>query len=95
MPPVTVMTYTLRRLAPGSFDILLDGELVGGLVRNVSVSGHVCGWQAELLTELLTTFPKPFTQVEHVFESRAAALTLLGIPLSARGSSRHHNAAEV
>ncbi|GJE46597.1 hypothetical protein [Methylobacterium soli] len=89
------MTYTLRRLAPGSFDILLDGELVGGLVRNVSAAGHVHGWQAELLTKMLVTFPKPFIQPEHVFQTRAAALTWLGIPICARGSSRQQNVAKV
>ena len=30
------MPYTLKRLAPGSFDLILDGEVVGNLVRDVS-----------------------------------------------------------
>ena len=28
------MTYTLQRLAPGSFDLILDGKVVGSLVRD-------------------------------------------------------------
>lgn len=30
------MAYTLRRLAAGSYDLLLQGKVIGSLVRNVS-----------------------------------------------------------
>ncbi len=38
------MTYTLQRLAPGSFDLLLDGEVVGSIVREVSKDGYEGDW---------------------------------------------------
>ena len=28
------MPYTLHKLAPGSYDLKLDGDLVGGVVKN-------------------------------------------------------------
>lgn len=37
------MAYTLYRLAPGSYDLLLDGKVVGSVVRNVSTRGDVKG----------------------------------------------------
>ena len=38
------MAYTLHRLAPGSYDILLNGEVIGSIVRNVSAQGDIEGW---------------------------------------------------
>jgi hypothetical protein len=32
------MGYTLQRLAPGSYDILRDGEIIAGLVRSGETS---------------------------------------------------------
>lgn len=61
------MTYTLHRLAPGSYDLHLDGELMGGVVR---LSDHNKTWVAELLVDTpLEARPKPFTKVEHTFPS--------------------------
>ncbi|WP_246686466.1 MULTISPECIES: hypothetical protein [unclassified Methylobacterium] len=34
------MPYSLKRLAPGSFDLILDGQVVGSLVRDVSRDGY-------------------------------------------------------
>ena len=45
------MTYILQRLAPGSFDLVLDGKVVGSLVRDVSEDGHEGDWMAETLDE--------------------------------------------
>ena len=59
------MTYTLHRLAPGSYDLHLDGELVGGVVR---ISEHHKTWVAELLADAPPEGrPQPFTEVEHTF----------------------------
>ena len=61
------MTYTLHRLAPGSYDLCLDGELMGGVVR---ISRHHKTWIAELLVDAPPEArPQPFTEVEHTFSS--------------------------
>ena len=46
------MTYTIKQLAPGSYDVLLDGALVASLVREVDRSEAVRGWSVELLDEM-------------------------------------------
>ena len=62
-----IMTYTLHRLAPGSYDLHLDGELIGGVVR---ISEHQKLWVAELLVDAPPEArPRPFTEVEHTFSS--------------------------
>ena len=62
-----MMTYTLHKLAPGSYDLHLDGELIGGVVR---VSEHHNTWIAELLVDAPPEArPQPFTEVEHTFSS--------------------------
>jgi hypothetical protein len=55
------MTYTLHRLAPGSYDLCLDGELIGGVVRT---SEHRKTWIAELLVDAPPEArPRPFTEL--------------------------------
>jgi hypothetical protein len=69
------VTYTVEQLAPGSYDVLLDGTLVASLVRNVHRSGPADTWSAELLEEMpAIKRPAPFTNQRHVFKSRLAAL---------------------
>ena len=76
-----VMTYTLHRLAPGSYDILLHGEIIGGIVRNVSVSGELRGWRVELIEDLRPEQrPEPFTEIEHSFRTFNAVRKWLGDP---------------
>jgi hypothetical protein len=53
------MTYRLIRLAPGSYDLELDGEIVAS-VREASESHGAATWFAELLDEAGPT-PRPFT----------------------------------
>ncbi len=61
------MAYQLTQLAPGSYDLLLDGEIIGSVVRSGSHSDDVT-WTAELLEDSpMETRPTPFTQVEHTF----------------------------
>jgi hypothetical protein len=43
------MGYTLERLAPGSYDVVLDGDVVASLVRSGQTSDPT--WTAELLEE--------------------------------------------
>lgn len=71
------MSYTLHRLAPGSYDLLLDGMVVGSVVRDVSKGGDVRGWHAELLEED-SPLPAPFTQEAHRFDTLEAAVVWLG-----------------
>ena len=74
------MTYTVEQLAPGSYDVLLDGVAIAALVRIVPRSGPSDTWQIELLKEMLPAArPAPFTSQWHTFRSRAAALEWLGI----------------
>ncbi len=71
------MAYTLIRLAPGSYDVLRDGELVAGLVRNGSSSD--ASWTAELLVDVPgEDRPAPFIRPEHVFRSLEEARAWLG-----------------
>jgi hypothetical protein len=44
------MPYTLSRLAPGSYDVLLDGVIVASLVRSGPTSNAT--WTAELLKRI-------------------------------------------
>ena len=62
------MTYKLAPLAPGSYDVLLDGVVIASLVRNgLSDSAP---WTAELLVDHPHgERPAPFTEQEHTFAS--------------------------
>lgn len=63
------MAYQLIQLAPGSYDLLLNGEIIGSVVRSGSRRGDAT-WTAELLEDgPMETRPTPFTQVEHTFET--------------------------
>jgi hypothetical protein len=80
------MPYTLVRLAPGSYDLVLDGEIVGSVVEDLTARGYAKGWQAELLTNgPVINWPAPFTKPEHDFESFEAVLELRPIALSRAG----------
>jgi hypothetical protein len=61
------MTYRLSRLAPGSYDIILNGVIIGGLVRSTT-GRHDVTWVTELLIDLPNgERPNPFGQSEHEF----------------------------
>ena len=73
------MTYTLHLLAPGSYDLALDGVIIGGVVRETTARGTLKGWCAELLEDLpAAKRPRPFDCVEHRFPSLEAATAWLG-----------------
>jgi hypothetical protein len=83
------MAYTVEQLAPGSYDVLLDGVVIASLVRNVHRSGPADTWSAELLNEMpAIKRPAPFTNQRHVFKSRPAALEWLGIHEANHGSEQ-------
>jgi hypothetical protein len=71
------MAYTLSRLAPGSYDVLLDGVVIASLVRSGSKDNVT--WTAELLTDVPSwKRPAPFTEPEHTFSSLEEARKWLG-----------------
>jgi hypothetical protein len=71
------MTYTLSRLAPGSYDVLLDGAIVASLVRSGSDDKPI--WTVELLEDLHPRRrPAPFAEPEHSFGSMEEARVWLG-----------------
>jgi len=73
------MAYRLSRLAPGSYDVLLNGVIIASLVR--SGETHDATWTAELLLDLPPgERPAPFTELEHTFGSLEEARQWLGDP---------------
>jgi hypothetical protein len=73
------MPYTLERLAPGSYDVLLDGKAVAALVSETNRAMRTT-WVAELLDEPPGgTRPAPFTKGAHKFDSLGAACEWLGV----------------
>jgi hypothetical protein len=79
------MPYTLTKLAPGSYDIHLNGRIIGSIVRGGSADAPV--WIAELLTDLPPgQRPHPFLELEHEFATLEDVRLWLGIPESRSGS---------
>ncbi|MCE4226965.1 hypothetical protein HCU64_24820 [Methylobacterium sp. C25] len=73
------MTYELHRLAPGSYDLLLNGSIIGSVVQEITPSGHKKGWSAELLDDSSPERrPSPFIAAEHPFQSLDAVTAWLG-----------------
>jgi hypothetical protein len=71
------MPYTLSRLAPGSYDVLLNGVIIASLVRSGATDNAT--WTAELLVDVHPRRrPAPFTEVEHTFNSLEEARQWLG-----------------
>jgi hypothetical protein len=74
------VTYTLSRLAPGSYDVLLDGEIIASLARNGRHSDST--WSAELLKDVPAgDMPAPFAEPEHTFRNLEEARQWLGADL--------------
>jgi hypothetical protein len=86
------MTYSLIQLAPGAFDLLLNGEVVASVVRNGSYKPYT--WTAELLEDLSPDQrPAPFTKIEHIFASLEDLCAWLGDP-EVKTNNRHGDAWE-
>ena len=67
------MTYRLIQLAPGAYDVELDGEIVASLVQSPTSRR----WTAELLDEA-RQLPAPFNKIEHRFDSFTGVRGWLG-----------------
>jgi hypothetical protein len=77
-PPAEIpMPYSLHRLAAGSYDLILDGKVVGSVVRDQTRSGQVRAWHAELMSEA-PPLPAPFTRETYRFDTLEAVITWLG-----------------
>lgn len=73
------MTYNLVQLAPGAYDLLLNGKVMGSVVRNGSRQPYT--WTAELLEDLQQDRrPTPFREVEHNFPTLEELCSWLGNP---------------
>jgi hypothetical protein len=80
------MSYSLQRLAPGSYDVLLDGVVMASLVRQSEGRDKNVRWYAELLVDdPAGGRPAPFTEAEHAFDNYAEACAWLGVPVESRG----------
>ena len=74
------MTYSLIQLAPGAYDILLNGEVMGSVVRTGYRSTDTT-WTAELLEDLpQSKRPAPFVEIEHSFPTLEDLCAWLGNP---------------
>jgi hypothetical protein len=74
------MAYRLIQLAPGSYDLLLNGEIIGSIVRSGSRTDQVT-WTAELLNDSAPgQRPAPFAEVEHTFQTLEEVRAWLGGP---------------
>jgi hypothetical protein len=86
------MSYILIQLAPGAYDLLLHGEVLGSVVRTTSFQPYT--WTAELLEDVPPARrPAPFTEVEHVFASLEDLCDWLGAP-QIKTNNRHGGAWE-
>jgi hypothetical protein len=74
------MTYSLIQLAPGAYDLLLNDEVMGSVVRTGTGNKNTY-WTAELLEDLpQRKRPAPFTAFEHQFPTLRALCSWLGNP---------------
>jgi hypothetical protein len=74
------MTYSLIQLAPGAYDLLLNGQVMVSVVRAGHRSTNTT-WTAELLEDLpRTKRPAPFKETEHDFATLEAVCAWLGNP---------------
>jgi hypothetical protein len=72
------MAYRLVMLAPGSYDLLLNGIAIASVVRSVRTDK---GWTAELLIDVPPeTRPWPFEELEHEFSDFEEVRRWLGHP---------------
>jgi hypothetical protein len=73
------MPYDLTKLAAGSYDLWLDGKIIGSIVKGGSDEAPF--WIVELLVDLPPEKrPPPFTEIEHQFPTLEAVRAWLGLP---------------
>ncbi len=72
------MTYSLTKLAPGSYDLWLNGRIIGSVVRGGSEDTPI--WIAELLVNVPPEQWPPFTKAEHEFPTIGELRKWLDLP---------------
>ncbi len=73
------MPYNLTKLAAGSYDLWLDGKIIGSAVKDGSAEAPF--WIVELLVDLPPDKrPPPFTEIEHQFPTLDDIRRWLGLP---------------
>jgi hypothetical protein len=81
------MTYRRYSLAPSSYDLALDGVIVGSVVREMRSGDGDHVWNAELLDDPpAEKRPPPFSKVDHTFGSQQAVVAWLGDAEGARNT---------
>lgn len=84
------MPYKLIRLAPGSYDVVLDGVIVASLVRSGPTSNAT--WTVELLDDIAPKGrPKPFKKIEHSFRTLEDVQTWLGVGETCNSDKSGHS----
>ncbi|GEO18412.1 hypothetical protein [Microvirga aerophila] len=73
------MTYSLTKLAIGSYDLWLDGKIIGSVVKGGSKDAPI--WIAELLVNAPKQLPSPFTRAEYEFTTLGEVRKWLGLPV--------------
>ena len=71
------MPYRLIQLAPGSYDLTFDEEIVGSVVCQPASGHRPQKWFAELLDDGRDR-PAPFVAAEHEFGTFSEVLAWLG-----------------
>jgi len=80
------MTYTLTRLAFGSYDVNLDGSIIASLVHEPGRERALSKWHVELLEATPhVKRPAPFSDQTHTFPSFEEAAGWLGAKEVASG----------
>jgi hypothetical protein len=73
------ITCSLQRLASCSYDLVLDGKIIGGVVREIATGGDAPVWHAKLLDDPpLIKRPYPFSKIDHTFGTFNAVMVWLG-----------------
>ncbi len=79
-----MMTYFLTKLAPGSYDLWLNGRIIGSVVRGGSEDAPI--WIAELLANVPPEQrPLPFVETEHEFLTLRELRQWLDLPEGSEG----------
>ena len=77
LPGVT-MPYRLIRLAPGGYDLEIDGAVIASVVRDGSHGHHAVRWVLAELLDDAGPRPAPFVESVHEFGSFDEAAAWLG-----------------
>lgn len=73
------ITCSLQRLASCSYDLVLNGKIIGGVAREIATGGDAPVWHAKLPDDPpLIRRPYPSSKVDHTFGTLDAVMAWLG-----------------